>query len=256
MQRHRDRVRGNQVGDPLKVEDRGPLVASVGVADGGREDVHPGLAQVGERHLGGLLAGFLVGAHPVLLAGDRLDLALDVGAVAAGLGHHLDRLPLVLLDRQQRGVEEDGVPALGQAVADHLPLGAVIEVQTGRHLDATGHRLPHRVEHAGADRLHGLHRGLDDDRRPGLHGTGEHILHGEVVDDVDRGHPVPLLEGGLQDVCQGCDGHDASLDAGRCRHPKQPAPATEWGITHPRPGGTGVGTSRTGRLWELEGGCR
>ena len=86
--------------------------------------------------------GLGVGADAVLDAGDRLDLALDVRAVPAGLGDDLDRLPLVLLDRQVRGVEEHRVPAPLEALGDHRAVGAVVEVQRDRHLDARRHRRP------------------------------------------------------------------------------------------------------------------
>ena len=44
-------------------------------------------------HLGGV-----VGADPIFDAEHALDLALDLGAVALGLGDDLDRLPGVLPD--------------------------------------------------------------------------------------------------------------------------------------------------------------
>ncbi len=59
----------------------------------------------------------LVGADAVLDAEHALDLALDLRAVAVGLGHHLDRLARVLGDVELGAVEEDRVPAGVQAGA-------------------------------------------------------------------------------------------------------------------------------------------
>ena len=53
----------------------------------------------------------VVGADAVLDAGDALDLALDLGAVALGLGDDLDRLARVLGDVELGAVEQHRVPA-------------------------------------------------------------------------------------------------------------------------------------------------
>src|SRR6218665_1593136 len=51
------------------------------------------------------------GVDAVFQAGDRFDLAFDLGAVGTGLGDHLDGLAEVLLDGQGGCVEEYAVPA-------------------------------------------------------------------------------------------------------------------------------------------------
>ena len=77
---------------------------------------------------------------------------------------------------------------------------SVITSRSGQwsRCSATGTSMSavHRPEHAdqpvtavGAD---GLDRGLQDDRRALLLGGGEHRLDRQVVEDVERGDPVPL----------------------------------------------------------------
>ena len=100
-----------------------------------------------ERHLERLARRLLVGADVVLDPLDALDLALDVGAVAARLGHDLVGLALVLLDRQRRGVEQHGVPAALQARVMTSRSGQWSRCRvTGTSMPA-GHRPPHAEEH-------------------------------------------------------------------------------------------------------------
>ena len=122
----------HEVGDALVVERGSRLVQAVGVADGRGEDVHPGALDEADRDLERLDRPLLVRADAVLDAADALDLPFHVGAVLARLGHDLEALAFVLLDRQLVGVEEDRVPARGQAGADDLAVGAVVEVQRHR----------------------------------------------------------------------------------------------------------------------------
>jgi hypothetical protein len=79
------------VGHPLVVELRGRLVLAVRIADRGSEDVDTDLADEVDGGFQALQLGCLVGADVVLLALDALDLALDGGAVLAGLGDDLGR---------------------------------------------------------------------------------------------------------------------------------------------------------------------
>ena len=152
----------------------------------------------------------LVVGH-LLDALERLDLALDERSVATRLGDDLDRLALVLLDAQLRAVEEDRVPALLEAERDHLALGAMVEMECDRNRERPGHLGPHREEHVGADRFHGLDRGLDDERRAQLLGRGQHRLHRQVVDDVDRGDTVAFRERALDDLLGRDDRHGSYL---------------------------------------------
>ena len=149
----------------------------------------------------------LLAADAVLDPDDALDLPLDLSAVAVGLGHHLDGLARVLLDVELGAVEEHRVPAGPQARGDPLAIGTVVEVQGHRHGRVVGPHAPHRVEGAGADRLHRLQRRLDDERRLEIGGRGQHRLERQVVDDVDRRHAVALREGRIEDLTHGHDGH-------------------------------------------------
>jgi hypothetical protein len=132
-------------------------------------------------------------------------------AVAARLRHDLDALALVLLDGELAGVEEDRVPALRQARADHVPLGAVVEVQR----DGDPHVLrvgePHRVHRVQAGHLHVLDRRLEDDRGPQLLGGGEDGLHREIVDDVDGRDAVPAGERAVENLLGRHDWHASTL---------------------------------------------
>jgi hypothetical protein len=130
-----------------------------------------------------------------------------MGAVPARFGNDFDALALVLLDRQLRGVEEDGVPASGKTGRDDVPLWAVVQMQGGRDRDPAGIRRPHREHGVDAGHLHVLDRRLDDDRSPQLLGGREDGLHREVVDDVDRGHAVTLREGTIEDGLGRYDRH-------------------------------------------------
>ena len=168
---------------------------------------------------------------------EALDLALDERPVRLGLRHHLGALLPVLLDAEVGPVEEHRVPALLQAEADDLALRAMVEVERHRHVQVGGHRRPHGVEDVGSDRLHGLHRGLHDHRRPELFGGGEHRLHRQVVDDVDRRHAVPLLERPLHDVLGWHHRHSSTSCHGQVEHP-----AARW----PRPRSTHRRSRRAG----------
>ena len=81
---------------------------------------------------------------------EALDLALDQRAVGLASATTSMRLAGVLLDAQLRAVEQDRVPALREAQADHRPVRAVVEVERDRHGDALGHRRPHGEQHVGA----------------------------------------------------------------------------------------------------------
>jgi hypothetical protein len=141
-------------------------------------------------------------SNAVLDPGDRLDLPLDVGAVGARLGHHLDRLPQVLRYRQPGGIEQDRVPAGPQGYADDLAFRAVVEVQGDRDLDPGRHLAPHREQQADPDGAHRLDRRLDDDRGALLDRRRQHRLHRQVVDHVDGGHAVAVTERPVDDLLQ------------------------------------------------------
>ena len=77
--------------------------------------------------------------------------------------------------------------------------------------DLVGPGAPHRVEGLGADRLHGLQRRLDDQRRLELGRRREHGLERQVVDDVDRRHAVALRERAVEDLTHRHDRHGPAL---------------------------------------------
>jgi hypothetical protein len=116
------------------------------------------------------------------------------------LGDDLDALPLVLLDRQLGGVEEDGVPALREAGADHVPFRAVVQVQRDRDPHVFRVRHPHGVHGVQAGHLHVLDRGLEDDGRPELLCGSQDCLHRKVVDHVDRRDAVSLGERAIENL--------------------------------------------------------
>src|SRR3984885_8126349 len=211
VQGDRDRLGRHDVGHPLRVQLGLRPVDTVRVADRGREHVDPGRPDEVERDRQRLPVRLLVGADAVLDAGDRLDLAPDVGPDRPRLGHDVDRQPLVLRHRQPRAVEQDRVPALAQAVADERAVRAVVEVQGDRDLDARRHRPPHGEQQVDADGPHRLDRGLDDDRGALLDGRRQHRLHGQVVDHVDGGDAVALGERPIDDLLQWHDRHALTL---------------------------------------------
>ena len=146
----------------------------------------------------------------------------------ARLGDHLDGLAGVLVDGQGRAVEEHRVPPGLEAGRDDLAVRAVVEVQRHGHGRGLGHRPEHVVEHPGADRLHRLDRGLDDQRRAQLLGGRDHGVEREVVDHVERRHPVPLGEGAVEDLLERDDWQrtlPGRRDASRLRLCTHPQPA-------------------------------
>ncbi len=210
VQDHRDRVLLDDLGHALGHQLGLGLVEAVGGADGRRERVDAGRGDERGGDVRRVDVAALVGADPVLDAGHRLDLALDLRAVAVGLGDDLDRLARVLLDVELRAVEQDGVPARVEAARDPLAVGAVVEVQRDRDGDRVGPRAPDRVERVRAERLHRLERRLDDQRRLELGRRGEHRVEREVVDDVDRRDAVALGERPVQDPAHRHDGHGSA----------------------------------------------
>ncbi len=146
-----------------------------------------------------------------------LDLPLDVRAVFARLLDDLGRLAGVLLDVQMGAVEQDRVPARLQADGRPFALGAVIEVKGDRHGCLLGHRAEHLVEHLGPDRLHRLDGRLDDQGGVELGSRIDHRPQADVVDDVEGRNAVALLEGGIENVSEGDDGHfDRASLSGIC----------------------------------------
>src|SRR6218665_898440 len=99
------------VAAPVGVGGGGRTVSTVGVADRRGKDVDSGSFDEIDGDGKRLGFGDGVGADAVFHAGDRFDLAFDLGAVGTGLGDHLDGLAEVLLDGQGGCVEEYAVPA-------------------------------------------------------------------------------------------------------------------------------------------------
>ena len=165
----------------------------------------------------GCIVALVVGAHVVLDPPDALDLTLDVRAVFARLLDDLGRLAGVFLDVQMRAVEQDRVPARLQAGGRPFAVGAMVEVKSDRHGCIVGHSVEHLVEHLGPDRLHRLEGRLDDQRRVELGSRVDHRPQADVVDDVESRDAVPLLEGGVENVSEGDDGHfDRASLSGIC----------------------------------------
>ena len=132
--------------DALGHQVRLGLVEPVRGPDRRRERVDAGRRDELARHLDRVHLAAVVGADAVLDAGDALDLALDLRAVAVGLGDDLDRLARVLGDVELGAVEQHRVPARLEAGRDPLPVGAVVEVE--RHRD----RAPRRPARATSRR--------------------------------------------------------------------------------------------------------
>src|SRR4029453_11138095 len=108
-------------------------------------------------------------------------------------------------------VEQYGVPATGQAVADHRPFGAVIKVQGHRHRHVAGKCRKYPEELVAAVLANGLDRRLDNHRSLFLHRGGKDGLDGQVVEDVEGGHAVALCEGAIKDLLHGYDRHGFSF---------------------------------------------
>ena len=125
----------NELGDPLGPQLWARLVEAVRRADRRRERVHPGLLDEPRRDLDGMhLARPRRSPTAVLDAEHALDLALDVRAVALGLGDDLDRLAGVLSDvelRSRRTGPSSSPPR--RQIVIHSTVGTVIEMQ--RHRD-------------------------------------------------------------------------------------------------------------------------
>ena len=147
------------------VEDGGSDVLAVGVADRWREAVDAGALDEVDGHLQRLLDRCLVRSDVVLDPLDALDLALDAGARSTGLLNHLGGLSKILRDIELVRVEEHGVPAPFQAGADHLAVGAVIQVQRDGDVHIAHQRGEDAVQLVAAVHLHRLHRCLHDERR-------------------------------------------------------------------------------------------
>src|SRR5450755_4071566 len=125
VQHHRDRVQLDELGDPVGLELGGVLVEAVRGPDRRREAVDPGLLDEPRGDLDRMNRAGLVGADVVLDPEDGLDLALHLGPVTLGFGHHLDSLAGVLGDIERRAVEQDRVPAGPQARRYPFSVGAV-----------------------------------------------------------------------------------------------------------------------------------
>jgi len=78
----------------------------------------------------------------------------------------------------------------------------VVEVQGDGNGRLVGHRANHLVQDPRADLLDGLQRRLEDHRRLQVGGRGEHRVDRQIVDDVDGGDAVALLEGRIQEVLE------------------------------------------------------
>src|SRR5512132_1244778 len=200
------------------------------------ERVDAGVLDELQRHLDRMYVARLVGAHVVLDPPDALDLTLDIRAIFARLLDDLGRLAGVLLDVQMGTVEQDRVPARLQAGGRPFAVGAVIEVKSDRHGCIFGHSAEHLVEDLGPDRLHCLDGRLDDQGGVELGSRVDHRPQADVVDDVERRYAVPLLEGGVENVSEGDDGHfDRASLSGICAfiHLTRPKPTRKNGPREP-----------------------
>ncbi len=175
----------------------GPAAAYVLAGEGW----HPGVvgivaARIAERHH---RPAVLV-ADAVLDPLDRFQFALHRDAMPVRQRDHFLGLRQIVLVGQPGGVEQHRVPSLGDAFLQDLTVRAVVQVQRRRNGHAPRHFREHNPDEPGAHLLHGLHRNLHDDRRPRLLGRGQHGVHRQVVDDVERSHSVTFLKGIAEDL--------------------------------------------------------
>ena len=110
----------------------------------------------------------------------------------------------------------------------------MVEMECDRNRERPGHLGPHREEHVGADRFHGLDGRLDDERRAQLLGRGQHRLHRQVVDDVDRGNTIAFRERSLDDLLGRDDRHGSTSCRLRVTLAVSSWIGTGWGIVERR----------------------
>ncbi len=120
---------------------------------------------------------------------------------------YLAGLRQVLFVGELGGVKQHRVPAGGDAVVNHLAVGAVVQMERGRHRRAARHFGEHHLEELGAHHLDGLYRHLNDDGRFRLGRRGQHCVHRYPVDNVERAYAIPLVEGVAQNLLHGNHRH-------------------------------------------------
>ena len=153
-------------------------------------------------------------SSPVIssVALEALDLALDVGPVAARLGDDLDALaacsPPPTASRRRTAPSSS---PWSRHSADDVALRAVVEVERDGHRDVLRHRAPHRdTSRRRRSSFTVLTEVWTISGARSSSAAARTASHRQVVDDVDRRDAVALGEGAAQDLPGGDDRHDGT----------------------------------------------